>query len=191
MKFKDLKPGDAFAFVSPASLNGAMQGEDACFFKQEGNRYVLCDAPHEYLVSLRRLERRGRHLRHPGIRLRAGTQPLLGPCRRAGRAPAPKHPVGPGSHQTGMEVSDHLLRRYRHHQPRQRLRENPRTATNPLGTRSPLSVSRRRTDPKRTPWCTVESASHRDVREVNTPSLLYRLLLRRALTGSRLLAHSW
>ena len=48
MNFKDLKPGDAFAFVSPASLNGAMRGEDSCFFKQEGSQYVLCDAPHEW-----------------------------------------------------------------------------------------------------------------------------------------------
>ena len=48
MKFKDLKPGDAFAFVSPESLNGAIRGEDSCFFKQEGSQYVLCDAPHEW-----------------------------------------------------------------------------------------------------------------------------------------------
>ena len=48
MKFKDLKPGDAFVFVSPGSLNGAMRGEDSCFFKQEGSQYVLCDAPHEW-----------------------------------------------------------------------------------------------------------------------------------------------
>ncbi len=46
MKFNDLKPGDAFAFVSPENLNGAMRGEDWCFFKQEGSRYALCDAPH-------------------------------------------------------------------------------------------------------------------------------------------------
>ena len=26
MKFKDLKPGDAFTFASPDSLNGAMRG---------------------------------------------------------------------------------------------------------------------------------------------------------------------
>jgi len=48
MKFKDLKPGDAFAFVSPESLDGAMRGEDSCFFKQEGSQYVLCDAPQEW-----------------------------------------------------------------------------------------------------------------------------------------------
>ena len=48
MKFKDLKPGDAFMFASLASLNGAMRDEDSCFFKQEGRRYVLCDAPHEW-----------------------------------------------------------------------------------------------------------------------------------------------
>jgi len=48
MKFKDLKPGDAFTFASPGSLNGAMRGEDACFFKQDGSQYVLCDAPQEW-----------------------------------------------------------------------------------------------------------------------------------------------
>jgi hypothetical protein len=47
VKFKDLKTGDAFAFVSPDSLDGAIRGEDSCFFKQEGSQYVLCEAPHE------------------------------------------------------------------------------------------------------------------------------------------------
>ena len=45
MKFKDLKPGDAFTFASPGSLNSAMRGDDSFFFKQQGGRYVLCDAP--------------------------------------------------------------------------------------------------------------------------------------------------
>jgi len=48
VKFKDLKPGNAFAFASPESLNGAMRGEDSCFFKQEGSQYVLCDAPNQW-----------------------------------------------------------------------------------------------------------------------------------------------
>jgi|WetSurMetagenome_2_1015567.scaffolds.fasta_scaffold423091_1 hypothetical protein len=48
MRFKDLKPGDAFVFVATDSLNGAFRGEDACFFKQESARYVCCDAPADW-----------------------------------------------------------------------------------------------------------------------------------------------
>jgi len=48
VKFKDLKPGDAFTFASPGSLNGAMRGDDSFFFRQEVGRYVLCDAPNEW-----------------------------------------------------------------------------------------------------------------------------------------------
>ena len=48
MKFKDLKPGGAFVFASLGSLDGAIQGEDVFFFKQEHRRYVLCDAPNEW-----------------------------------------------------------------------------------------------------------------------------------------------
>jgi hypothetical protein len=48
VKFNDLRPGDAFVFVALESLNGALRGEDACFVKQEGARYVLCEAPIEW-----------------------------------------------------------------------------------------------------------------------------------------------